>query len=156
MATDRQQAPWLPPRWFIRGFWFAHRAVHRVTGGRLGLWRPKGSRYGVMRLTTIGRHSGQERGVVLSYFEDGPNLVTVAMNGWADPDPAWWLNLQSHPDARVELPDGRRSVRARAADPQEHSRLWDLWCRADKNWDAHAKRRTHGTAVVILEPQPGS
>ncbi len=156
MSVDRRQAPWLPPRWFIRGFWFVHRGVYRVTGGRVGLWRAKGGRYGTMRLITIGRRSGQERSVIVSYFEDGPNFVTVAMNGWGDQEPAWWLNLQTHPDARVDLPDGRRAVRARPADPQERSRLWALWCQADKNWDAHATRRTHETAVVILEPGAGS
>ena len=41
----------------------------------------------MMRLTTIGRRSGRERSAILGYFEDGPNLVTMAMNGWADPDP---------------------------------------------------------------------
>src|SRR5262245_1180849 len=42
-----------------------------------------------------------ERSVILGYVEDGPNLVTMAMNGWADGEPAWWLNLQAHPDATV-------------------------------------------------------
>ena len=28
------------------------------------------------------------------------------MNGWADPEPAWWLNLLAHPDATVDLVDG--------------------------------------------------
>jgi deazaflavin-dependent oxidoreductase (nitroreductase family) len=65
----------------------------------------------MMRLTTIGRRSGQERSVILGYFEDSPNLVTVAMNGWADPDPAWWLNLRAHPQATVDLAEGRRQVR---------------------------------------------
>jgi hypothetical protein len=32
------------------------------------------------------------------YIEDGSNLVTKAMNGWSDPEPAWWLNLMAHPD----------------------------------------------------------
>jgi deazaflavin-dependent oxidoreductase (nitroreductase family) len=156
MSADRQQAPWLPPRRFIRGFWFAHRALFRVTGGRVGLWGPKGNRYGTMRLTTVGRRSGQDRSVIVGYFEDGANLVTTAMNGWADEDPAWWLNLQSHPDARVDLAHGSRAVRARAADPQERSRLWAVWCQADKNWDAHSQRRSGETAVVILEPRAGS
>jgi deazaflavin-dependent oxidoreductase (nitroreductase family) len=156
MSDDRRQAPWLPPRWFIRGAWFAHRALYRVTGGRVGLSRPKRERYGTMRLTTIGRRSGQDRSVIVAYFEDGADLVTTAMNGWADEDPAWWLNLQSHPDARVDLPDGPRAVRARAAEPQERSRLWARWCRADKNWDAHSRRRPSETMVVILEPRPGS
>ena len=77
MNADRQQAPWLPPRWFIRGFWFVHRALYRVTGGRVGLWRAKGNRYGTMRLTTIGRRSGQERSVILGYFEDGKKIGEV-------------------------------------------------------------------------------
>jgi hypothetical protein len=40
----------------------------------------------------------------------------MAMNGWADGEPAWWLNLQAHPDASVDLADGSRAVRARAAE----------------------------------------
>jgi hypothetical protein len=53
--------------------------------------------------------------VILGYFEDGENLVTMAMNGWGEGEPAWWLNLQAHPDARVELADGSRLVRGREA-----------------------------------------
>jgi deazaflavin-dependent oxidoreductase (nitroreductase family) len=70
----------------------------------------------MMRLTTIGRRTGQERSVILGYFEDGPNLVTLAMSGWADGEPAWWLNLQAHPETSVDLIDGRRMVRGRAAE----------------------------------------
>ena len=93
MSGDREKAPWLPPRWFVRLAWYAHRAVYQMSGGRLGLWRPKGTRWGTMRLTTTGRRTGRARSVLLGYFEDGPNLVTLAMNGWADGEPAWWLNL---------------------------------------------------------------
>ena len=50
---------------------------------------------------------------ILGYYEDGPNLVTLAMNGWSDAEPAWWLNLEAHPDARVDLKDGARRTRAR-------------------------------------------
>ena len=42
--------------------------------------------------------------MILGYFEDGPNLVTLAMNGWGEGEPAWWLNLQAHPQARVQTP----------------------------------------------------
>ena len=52
---------------------------------------------------------------MLGYQEDGANLVLVAMNGWADPEPAWWLNLQAHPDATVDLATGSRDVTARLA-----------------------------------------
>jgi F420H(2)-dependent quinone reductase len=82
------RAPRLPPRWFVIAAWRTHRAFYRLSGGRLGLWRPKGEKWGTLRLTTIGRRSGKERSAILGYYEDGPNLVTLAMNGWADGDPA--------------------------------------------------------------------
>jgi deazaflavin-dependent oxidoreductase (nitroreductase family) len=154
MSSEREYRPRLPPRWFIRLFWHAHRGLYRVTGGRAGLWRPKANRWGALRLTTTGRRTGCERSVIVGYFEDGPNLIGMAMNGWADGEPAWWLNLQAHPDAKVVLADGPRLVRARVAVGDERSRLWARWREIDKKLDAYAARRSSETAVVILEPRP--
>ena len=112
MSEPPAKKPRLPPRWFIRMAWLTHRRLYRLTGGRLGLWRPKLNGWGAMRLTTIGRRTGQERGVIVGYFEDGPNLVTMAMNGWGEGEPAWWLNLQAHPDVQAALADGPRLVPA--------------------------------------------
>lgn len=145
--------PSLPPRWFIRVFWAVHRAYARLTGGRRGLWLPKAGKWGTMRLTTVGRKTGQERQAILGYFEDGPNLVTLAMNGWAEPEPAWWLNLQARPDATVELKTGPRAVRGRAATGDERDRLWARWKDFGDAVDGYATRRPTETAVVILEPQ---
>jgi hypothetical protein len=78
----------------------------------------------------------------------------MAMNGWADDDPAWWLNLQAHPEASVEFADGRHTVRERAADGAEGSRLWDRWRDLDMKLDAYAALRSGETAVVILDPLP--
>ena len=142
----------LPPRWFVRGAWVVHRALYRVTGGRIGLWRPKPDKWGTMRLTTTGRRTGQDRTVILGYFEDGPNVITMAMNGWADDEPAWWLNLQANPVAALDLPDGRREVRGRAAEGEERSRLWDRWREIDTRLDDFAALRSRETALVILEP----
>ena len=148
--------PWLPPRWFIRLAWIAHRAIYRVTGGRRGLSVPNaGGSFGHMRLRTTGRRSGQERAAILGYFKDGPNLVTLAMNGWGDPEPAWWLNLQANPHAIADLKDGSRSVRGRLAEGEERARLWAAF-RDYMGWGsdigAFAKRRSRETAVVVLEP----
>ncbi len=152
MSDERKSRAKLPPRWFVRLAWKVHRGLYRITGGRLGLRRAKPGRWGMMRLTTIGRRSGEERPVILGYFDDGPNLVTMAMNGWAKPEPAWWLNLQAHPEVSVETPEGQRKVRARAADGEERARLWDRWRELDKNLDEYAARRSVETAVVVLEP----
>jgi deazaflavin-dependent oxidoreductase (nitroreductase family) len=155
MSGEREaRPPWLPPRWFVRFAWSAHRSLYRATAGRIGLWRPKGNRWGAMRLTATGRRTGRRRSVMVGYFEDGPNLVTMAMNGWSDGEPAWWLNLQAHRDAEVRLADGPRRVRARAAAGDERSRLWARWREIDKNLDAYAALRSTETAVVVLEPRP--
>ena len=118
------------------------------------MWAPKPDGWGAMRLTTVGRRSGRERSVILGYFEDGPDLVTMAMNGWEPEEPAWWLNLQAQPDVNVELVDGLRSVTGRAATGEERDRLWDRWREIDKKLDAYAALRPTETAVVVLEPRP--
>ena len=143
----------VPPRWFVRTFWQAHRAVVRATGARTGLWRPKPGKWGALRLTTTGRRTGQQRHVIVGYFEDGPNLVTMAMNGWGEGEPAWWLNLQAQPDATVECKDGRRLVTSRAAAGEERDRLWQCWREIDTGLDGYAALRSTQTAVVILEPR---
>jgi deazaflavin-dependent oxidoreductase (nitroreductase family) len=135
-------------------FWTLQRGLYSVTRGRFGLRTATAERWGMLRLRTVGRRTGEERVAILGYFEDGPDLVTMAMNGWADPEPAWWLNLQAHPDTIVDLPGGSRAVHARAADKDERPRLWARWASYDKDLDAFAARRSRETAVVILSPRP--
>ena len=92
--------------------------------------------------------------MILGYFEDGPNLVAMAMNGWGAAEPAWWLNLQAHPDAIVELAGGiRREVIGRAAVGEDRERLWQRFRQIDPNLDAYAARRPRQTAVVVFEPR---
>jgi deazaflavin-dependent oxidoreductase (nitroreductase family) len=93
--------------------------------------------------------------VIIGYYEDGANLVSMAMNGWGAGEPAWWLNLQAHPEATVELAGGiRREVLGRAAVGDERERLWQRWRDLDRNLDGYAARRPRETAVVVLEPRP--
>lgn len=124
----------IPPRWFVRSAWVVHRGIYKLSRGRFGLWHPKPDGWGTMLVTTVGRRSGQERQVILGYIEDGPNLVTMAMNGWGAAEPAWWLNLQAHPEATVQLRDETRPVRARAAQGAERERLWAVWREKKRTW----------------------
>jgi len=154
MSELSQKPASLPPRWFIRSFWAAQRFLYSVTGGRLGLRTATPGRWGMLRLRTVGRRTGEERKAILGYFEDGPDLVTMAMNGWGDAEPAWWLNLLAQPDAVVDLPGGSRAVRGRAASPDERPRLWARWGAFNKDLEAEAALRSRETAVVILSPRP--
>jgi deazaflavin-dependent oxidoreductase (nitroreductase family) len=92
--------------------------------------------------------------VIIGYLEDGPNLVALAMNGWDEGHPAWWLNLEANPDAVVQLShEDPRPMRARRATGDEHDRLWKRWAETDLGLDDYAALRKVDTPVVILEPR---
>ena len=151
--TETAEAPGrLPPNWFIRAAWAVHRAIVRVTGGRRGIWRATPEKWGTLRLHTVGRKSGKERIAILGYYEDGPNLVTLAMNGWMEGEPGWWLNLKTQPDVTIETIDGTKLIHAREAQGEERDRLWLMF----KDAKQFAARRSTQTAVVVLEPRSGA
>jgi deazaflavin-dependent oxidoreductase (nitroreductase family) len=149
----QQRKPRLPPRWFVVTAWPVHRGIYRMTRGRKGLWAPRPGKWGALRLTTTGRRTGQPRNVIIGYFEGGPNLVSMAMNGWGAGEPAWWLDLQANPEAVADLRGERREVRGHAAVGEERERLWQRWREIDKDLDGHAALRPTETAVVVLEPR---
>jgi F420H(2)-dependent quinone reductase len=154
MSGAAARPPRVPPSWFVHTAWRVHRALYRFSRGRF-LWTTSNKRgWGALRLTTTGRRSGQERNVIIGYVEDGPDLVGLAMNGWEEGHPAWWLNLEAHPDAVVRLAGQEpRPVRARVAAADERDRLWQRWVAVDPHLDAYAGSRTTETPVVVLEPR---
>jgi len=157
-AAKRQEVK-PAPRLLLNTFWALHRALYRATSGRIGLQRPvRGTKFGMLRLHTVGRQSGRARVAMIGYFPDGASLVTLAMNGWGKSDPAWWLNLQANPGATVDLADGTRAVRARVAVGDEHDRLWAAF-RDYPGWGpdlgALTAQRPSETAIVVLEPTAG-
>ena len=153
MIQQQVRPPRVPPRWFVRSAWATHRALVDVSGGRFGLRLPRNGHPGLLRLTTVGRRTGTRRSVILSYVEDGTDMVILAMNGWADAPPAWWLNLQAQPLATVDLGPASLPVRAHEARGEERARLWallDEWTPGDL--DSYAALRSAETPVVVLEP----
>jgi deazaflavin-dependent oxidoreductase (nitroreductase family) len=121
-----------------------------VSGHRIGTARP-GKGVGTLFLVSTGRKTGATRRNALFYIEDGSNFVVVASNAGAETDPAWWKNVQTTPDAAIEL--GRRTVpiRARRADPVETERLWPLLVAANPDYETYRATATRDIPVVILE-----
>jgi deazaflavin-dependent oxidoreductase (nitroreductase family) len=155
MSESIQKAPPSVPRWLVRTIWVLHRTAYTVTGGRFGLRDYTSTQWGMFRLKTVGRRTGKERVAIVGYIQDGPNLVTPAMNGWADPEPAWWLNLQADPAAVIQLRGESRRVTARAATAEERRRLWAIFIGLGSSafTDASAALRSRETALVIFEPR---
>jgi deazaflavin-dependent oxidoreductase (nitroreductase family) len=148
------KSPRRPPPWFVHTAWRVHRALYRLSGGRF-LWATSNKRgWGALRLTTIGRKSGQERSVIIGYLEEGSSLVAIAMNGWDEGSPSWWLNLEAHPDALVRLTgEDPRPVRARLASGDERDRLWQRWVEVDPRIAEFAGQRSTETPVIVFEPR---
>lgn len=156
MTATAEHRPRTPPRWFVRTAWVVHRAIYRLSGGRAGLAPPRPGKYGMLRLHTTGRRSAQPRVAILAYWEDGADLVLMAMNGWAEGHPAWWSNLLARPDASVDLPDGhRRLVRAREAHGVERERLVAGWApyTTGPALEEYARHRATPTPMIVLEPR---
>lgn len=151
-STSEHSQGFLPPRFVITTAWRIHRALYRWSGGRFGLRLPSDDTYGLAQLTTTGRRSGQSRSVMIGYYEDGDDYVTMAMNGWDPAEPAWWLNLQADPEATLVLPSGSIVVHGRGATAEERPALWQRWGDLDPKLDGWAARRPNETVVVILTP----
>ena len=134
---------------FMEIIWKLHRFIYQASGGRVG-----GAIGGtpVLLLITTGRRSGEPRAVTLTYFEDGERLVVVASNAGENRHPAWWLNLQEHPDATVQIGGTTTRVRAAEVVGEERERLWAEVTRRDPAYEHYQLRTDRRIAVVLLHP----
>ena len=106
----------------------------------------------VLLLTTAGRKTGKQRTVPLLFIRDGDDLVVVASNGGMDWFPAWWLNLQEHSAAGIEIGRERRGVTASKADAERRAQLWPEFTRSYPNYLKYEARTTREIPLVILHP----
>ena len=143
---------WLRPA-AIRAMGRAHRAVYRLSGGRV-LGRVAGMP--VLLLTTTGRRTGRARTTPLTYFEVGDEIAIVGSNGGEDSPPRWWLNLQAEPRATIETGGRSERVTARAATAAEHAELWPVITATHPGYAAYARRTTRPIPVVLLSRVPGT
>jgi deazaflavin-dependent oxidoreductase (nitroreductase family) len=148
--------PVTPPRWLLRIGWALHRTFYGLSSGRVGVWRPTGTRLGSLRLHTIGRRTWQPRETFLYYVAVGPDVTVVASNAGDDAPPAWYLNLQATPDAEIELWGERRLVRARHATPEERARIYPRFVAGLADYAEYERRTSRPIPVVILETVSGT
>ena len=130
--------------------WFTklHRAVYDKTDGRV-MARLGG--IDMLLLTTTGRKSGQQRTLPLACFRDGDDLVVVGSNNGMDRPPAWWLNLQANPGARVRFRRDAFPARAELASGAERERLWPWLKQQNPQYAKYELRTDREIPVVILK-----
>jgi deazaflavin-dependent oxidoreductase (nitroreductase family) len=130
-----------------------------ITGTHVALYRRTGGGFGgrmagmpVLLLTTTGRKSGKRRTTPLGYLEDGPTYVIIASNGGRDKPPAWYLNLRSNPQARIQVGRQSLNVAAETADPEEKRRLWAELISRAPTYGRYQQRTTRDIPMVVLRP----
>jgi deazaflavin-dependent oxidoreductase (nitroreductase family) len=106
----------------------------------------------MLLLTTTGRKTGQPRTKPVAYLADGDALVIVAGAAGAAKHPDWWLNLESHPVAQVQVGRRRLRVSATRALPEEQQRLWARYPAQHALFESMQRRVSREIPVVILRP----
>ena len=127
-----------------------HVRIYRETNGEKGyVWR-EGSE--ILILTTKGRKSGEARDHALIFREIDGNHVIVASKGGAPQHPAWYLNMQAHPDdIEIQVKSDRFRVRARDADGEEYDRLWAAMNEVWPHYAEYQTKTDRRIPVVVLE-----
>jgi deazaflavin-dependent oxidoreductase (nitroreductase family) len=128
-----------------------HRAVYDLSKGKLG-----GKTMGmpVLKLTTVGRKSGDRRTTMLtSPLIEGDDVILVASFGGDDRNPAWFLNLVAEPDVEIDIDGAKRRMRARVAEGDERSRLWESVTAKHANYADYQRRTDRQIPVVVLSPR---
>jgi len=133
----------------LRVFSRIHMTVYRWTNGIIG-GRIFGNR--MLLLTTTGHKTGQPRTTPAAYLADGDALIIVAGAAGAEKHPAWWFNLESHPEAQVQAGRRRLQVSATRALPEEQQRLWARYPAQHALFDKMQQRVSREIPVVILRP----
>ncbi|MFF2087146.1 nitroreductase/quinone reductase family protein [Nocardia sp. NPDC058176] len=130
----------------------AHRALLKVSGGRLGAVY---SGMTALDLTTVGRKSGKPRKVMLTApIVDGDTLVIVASRGGNPAHPAWFLNLRDQPEVEVSLRnEPGRPMLARVATAEERASLWPQVVAAYPGYGEYQDETTREIPLVLLTPR---
>jgi deazaflavin-dependent oxidoreductase (nitroreductase family) len=138
--------------------WIAeHIALYRSDPEKAHLWdsTPVGGPglLPTLLLTTKGRKSGEPRALPLIYGESGDGYVVIASKGGLPSHPVWYLNLEAEPECQLMVGPKAVSARARIAEGEERTRLWEQMAKIYPPYDEYQERAgTRTIPVVVLDP----
>jgi deazaflavin-dependent oxidoreductase (nitroreductase family) len=138
-----------PLRSAMKYFARAHIWVYRRTNGRVGarlLWFP------AALVTTTGRKTGRPRTTPTLYLADGDRVILPASFGGRDSDPAWYLNIESNPEVRVQIRDRQFDLIARDATVEERKRYWPSLIKMYPPYRGYREAADRVIPMVVCEP----
>lgn len=134
-------------RWLLALITAIHRFLYRASGGWIGHRAPG---YRFLLLANRGRRTGREYLTPLLYVGDG-DFVVVGSNAGDPRPPAWWKNLEAHPDTWIQVGRERIRVRAREATAAEAATLWPRVFAAYASFERYRERAGRPIPLVLLE-----
>jgi deazaflavin-dependent oxidoreductase (nitroreductase family) len=141
------------------GSWLFARLLHRIDRPVFRLTRGRYtfaslvSGIPVVMLTTTGAKTGRPRTVPVLGIPTRDEVAIIASNFGQYRHPAWYHNLQAHPEAEVFVDGVRRRVRAVEADEQRRQEIWQEGLRVYPGFGEYERRASNRRiSVFVLEP----
>lgn len=128
-----------------------HARIIRWSGGRIRRSYIFTGGMPLLVLTTTGRKSREPRSTPVAYLDVENGFAVIASNAGSDRVPAWWLNLQTDPDAEVLVNRQHQAVRARPATDGEDAALWAQFAMLNPGFAEYRNLTARRIPVVILE-----
>ncbi len=126
-----------------------HVALYRMSGGKFA---NKIANLPILLITTFGRKSGKPYTNPVVYIKDGQDYLVSATAGGADTDPAWYRNLKTRREAKIEVGDTVFNVQAMIAEREERTRLYEKFKAASSNFAKYEKSTSRVLPVIRLTP----
>ena len=133
----------------VKIFTGLHVFLYHTSGGKI--W---GSMNGnpVLMLTTTGRKTGLPRTTPVMYVHKDNEYLIAASAGGADQNPTWFSNINSKPEATIEINGRKTKVKAVITSGDERDKLYENFKALGSNFIEYEKKTTRKIPVVRLQP----
>ncbi|HEX5588574.1 MAG TPA: nitroreductase family deazaflavin-dependent oxidoreductase [Acidimicrobiia bacterium] len=105
----------------------------------------------MLLLHTTGAKTGAERVNPLAFRREGDDLVVFASYAGRPKHPMWFHNLVANPDVEVELGTETFSARARVAEGDERTRIWEAQKAEVPQFAEYEQKADREIPVIVLE-----
>jgi deazaflavin-dependent oxidoreductase (nitroreductase family) len=121
----------------------------RANGGQVGGMFEGAN---LLLLHHTGAKTGTERVSPLGYQRVGNAFAVFGSKGGAPSHPDWYYNVRANPRATAEIGNDTIEVRARIAEGQERTEIWERQKANVPQFAEYEKKADREIPVVILDP----
>jgi deazaflavin-dependent oxidoreductase (nitroreductase family) len=104
-------------------------------------------------LKTVGRRSGRPSIVPLIYGRYGGEVVLIASRGGEPVHPAWFLNMQAHPEVSFQIADKCFRGPSRVAEGSEREAVWKHMVGVYAPFADYQTKTDRRIPVVMMNPK---